>query len=207
MSTTIFRSSELPPREIYQILTHLVAPRPIAFVSTLSADGVGNLAPFSFFNMGGLNPPSLVFCPVNTRDGRVKDTVQNIEATGEYVVNLVSRTMAEVANEASLPFDPEIDEFDQVDCTRGQSSIVKPPRVAESPASMECRLFEILRHGEGPLASNYIVGEVLAIHLDERFLEGGLPDTRAMDLVGRLGGDDYIRLAPEALFELERPSE
>ncbi len=204
---SIYTISKLPPREIYQILTRLVAPRPIAFVSTLSAGGVGNLAPFSFFNMGGLKPPSLVFCPVNTRDGRVKDTVQNIEATGEYVVNLVSHAMAEAANEASRAFEPGIDEFDQVDCTRVRSSIVKPPRVAESPAAMECRLFEILRHGEGPLASNYIVGEVLAIHMDERYLEGGLPDTPAMDLVGRLGGDDYIRLLPEALFPLARPKE
>ncbi len=201
------RLNETPPREIYQILTRLVVPRPIAFVSSLSADGVGNLAPFSFFTMGGLNPPSLAFCPVNTREGRVKDTVQNIEATGEYVVNLVSRTMAEAANEASRAFEPGIDEFDQVNCTRVQSSIVKPPRVAESPAAMECRLFEILRHGEGALASNYIVGEVLAIHIDENFLADGLPDTGAMDLVGRLGGDDYVRLSPEALFPLARPKE
>ena len=202
-----FNINGMPPREIYQILTRLVVPRPIAFVSTLSADGVGNLAPFSFFTMGGLNPPSLAFCPANTRDGRVKDTVQNIEATGEYVVNLVTRHMAEAANEASRAFEPGVDEFDEVNCTRVQSSIVKPPRVAESPASMECRLFKILRHGKGALASNYIVGEVLAIHIDENFLEGGLPNTRAMDLVGRLGGDDYVRLSPEALFPLARPKE
>jgi len=199
-----FSAGRLSPREIYGILTRLVAPRPIALVSTLSADGVGNLAPFSFFNMGGLNPPSLVFCPVNTRDGRIKDTVRNIEATGEYVVNMVARKMVEAVNEAGRAFEPGVDEFDAAGLTRAASSSVGPPRVAESPAAIECRLFRILRHGEGPLAGNYIVGEVLAIHVDPACLFDGLPDTRALDLVGRLGGDDYVRLIPEALFPLPR---
>lgn len=192
-------------RDVSRLLTRVVAPRPIAFVSSLDPAGAGNLAPFSFFSMGGLNPPSLVFCPVNTRDGFVKDTVRNIETTGEFVVSVVTRAMAARMNLASWTFPPAIDEFDATGFTRAASALVKPPRVAESPVAVECRLFRILRHGEGPLASNYIIGEALRVHVKESVLEAGLPDARKLDLVGRLGADWYVHVAPESLFELPRP--
>ncbi len=200
-----FELSAMERREVYQLLTRVVAPRPIAFVSSLDPEGGGNLAPFSFFSMGGLNPPSLVFCPVNTRDGFVKDTVRNIETTGEFVVNVVTRSMAEAMNQASWTYPPESDEFDEVGFTRAASDLVAPPRVAESPVAIECRLHRILRHGEGALASNYIIGEALKVHVDEAVMDAGSPDARKLDLVGRLGADWYVHVEPESLFELPRP--
>ena len=192
-------------REVYQLLTRVVAPRPIAFVSTLDPEGIGNLAPFSFFSMGGLNPPSLVFCPVNDREGRVKDTVNNILATGEYVVNVVTRSMVDKMNQCSWSYPPAVNEMEASGFTALPSLKVAPPRVAESPLQIECRLYQVLRHGEGPLASNYVIGEALTLHASESILDEGLPDARRLDLVGRLGGDWYCHLRPESLFELERP--
>lgn len=200
-----FDLGALPPREIYQLLTHVVMPRPIAFVTSLSPDGVGNLAPFSFFNMGGLKPPSLVFCPVNNREGFVKDTVRNIESTGEYVVNVVTRDMAERMNQCSWSYPSQVDEMKEVGFTPLPSMKVKPPRVAESPVQIECRLHRIIRHGEGPLASNYIIGEALHVHVDEAVISEGRPDPAKLNLIGRLGGDDYNHVTPDSLFALPRP--
>lgn len=201
-----FELGAMERREVYQLLTRVVAPRPIAFVSSLDPEGNGNLAPFSFFSMGGLNPPSLVFCPVNTRDGFVKDTVRNIETTAEFVVNVVTRAMADRMNQASWTYPPECDEFDEAGFTRVESDLVAPPRVAESPVSIECRLHRILRHGQGPLASNYVIGEALKVHVDDAVMDAGSPDARKLDLVGRLGADWYVHAKPESLFELPRPS-
>lgn len=192
-------------RDVYQLLTRVVAPRPIAFVSSMDPEGGRNLAPFSFFTMGGLNPPSLAFCPVNTRDAQVKDTVRNIETTGEYVVNVVTRAMAEKMNQCSWPYPPDSDEFEAAGFTPAESALVKPPRVAESPVAIECRLHRILRHGEGPLASNYIIGEALRVHVEESVMDEGHPDARKIELIGRLGADWYVHASEDALFELPRP--
>ncbi|MCB1161244.1 MAG: flavin reductase family protein [Candidatus Krumholzibacteriia bacterium] len=200
-----FDLAAMERRDVYQLLTRVVGPRPIAFVSSLDPAGRGNLAPFSFFAMGGLNPPSLVFCPVNTRDGAVKDTVRNVETAGEFVVNVVTRAMAERMSQASWSYPPEVDEFDAAGFTRAPAVRVKPPRVAESPVAIECRLHRIVRHGEGPLASNYVIGEAVFVHVDESVLSPDGPDARKLDLIGRLGGDWYAHAAPEALFTLPRP--
>ncbi len=201
-----FELGAMERRDVYQLLTRVVAPRPIAFVSSLDPEGLGNLAPFSFFSMGGLNPPSLVFCPVNTRDGFVKDTVRNIETTGEFVVNVVTRAMAERMSQASWTYPPDRDEFDEVGFTRTASDLVAPPRVAESPVAIECRLHRILRHGEGPLASNYVIGEALKVHVEESVMDAEGPDARKLDLVARLGADWYAHVSPDSLFELPRPT-
>ena len=200
-----FDLAAMERRDVYQLLTRVAGPRPIAFVSSLDPAGRGNLAPFSFFAMGGLNPPSLVFCPVNTRDGAVKDTVRNVETAGEFVVNVVTRAMAERMSQASWSYPPEVDEFDAAGFTRAPAVRVKPPRVAESPVAIECRLHRIVRHGEGPLASNYVIGEAVFVHVDESVLSPDGPDARKLDLIGRLGGDWYAHAAPEALFTLPRP--
>ncbi len=192
-------------RDVYQLLTRVVAPRPIAFVSSMDPEGGRNLAPFSFFTLGGLNPPSLAFCPVNTRDAFVKDTVRNIETTGEYVVNVVTRAMADKVNQASWNYPPGVDEYEAAGFTPAASELVAPPRVAESPVAIECRLHRILRHGEGALASNYIIGEALRVHVEDSVMDAGHPDARKLDLVGRLGADWYVRASRDALFELPRP--
>jgi len=200
-----FNFSELTIPERYKLMTRAVAPRPIAFVSTLGADGKGNLAPFSFFNIGGANPPSCVICPLNNRDGIAKDTLLNIEEMEGYVINVVTRPMAEKMNQASYSYERGVDEFDKSGFTRVPSKLVAPPRVAESPVQIECKLFQIVRHGEGALASSYIIGEMLLMHVDDTMLTEGQLDNTKLDLIGRLGADWYCGTKPENLFLLPRP--
>jgi flavin reductase (DIM6/NTAB) family NADH-FMN oxidoreductase RutF len=195
-------------RENYQMLTRIVSPRPIAFVSSISRDGKGNLAPFSYFNLGGANPPSVVFSVLNDRRGAEKDTLRNIRETQEYVINVVTRAMAGQMNVTSISFPRGVDEFDQAGFTKVPSVRVTPPRVGESPVAMECRLHAIVPHGDGPLAGHYIIGQVLLVHLDEAFLDAdGRPDPPRLDLIGRLGADWYVHAAGSSLFELPRPQD
>ncbi len=201
-----FEPATMETAALYHLLTRIVAPRPIAFVSTRSGDGELNLAPFSYFSLGGLQPPSAVFCPVNDRKGRMKDTLRNIEETKEYVINVVTREMAEAMNETSANFPHDVNEFEVAGFTPEASTRVRPPRVAESPISMEMELFEIVTHGPGPLAGNYIIGEIHLVRIREEWLgKDGLPDPDAIRLIGRMGGDYYVDAIPSALFELERP--
>src|SRR5688500_11466645 len=194
-------------RERYRVLTTVIAPRPIAFVSSLDGAGRGNLAPFSCFGMGGNNPVSCIVCPITMRDGTDKDTTRNILETGEYVINIVTREMAERMNRASFTYARGDDEFDRAGFTRASSRRVRPPRVAESPAHLECRLFQTVRHGEGPGASVYLVGEVLHVGVDDAACTDGVPDNRKLEQLARLGGDWYLSVRPEQLFEMPRPTE
>ncbi|MBI1809894.1 MAG: flavin reductase family protein [Gemmatimonadetes bacterium] len=202
---TAFDFPQLSLAERGRLMTRIVAPRPIAFVSSLSAAGVGNLAPFSFFTAGGSNPPAVVFSANNDRHGRVKDTVHNIEATGEYVISTVTRAMAERMNRASFEYPDDVDEFDVAPFTRLPSVKVKPPGVAESPLHIECRLIQVVRVGQGPAASNFVIGEVLYVTADDAVCTDGLPDNHKLDQLARLGSDLYVPLVPEALFSLARP--
>lgn len=197
---------DLSPPERYHLMTRVVGPRPIAFVSTLSGEGVGNLAPFSYFNMGGANPASAMICPVRDRDANLKDTLRNIEETGEYVINVVTFEMAEKVNLTSWAYPRGIDEFDKVGVTRAPSAVVKPPRVAESPVSLEMRLYQIIPHGDGPLASNYVIGEIVYLHVRDEVMTDALPDNTKMELLGRLGGDWYCRANAASMFSMPRPS-
>ena len=189
-----------------RLMTRLVAPRPVAFVSTLSATGAGNLAPFSFFTAGGTNPPSLVFCCVNDRRGEPKHTVRNIAERGEYVINVVSYAMAERMNVTSFDYPYGVDEFEQSGFTRRPSVRVAPPGVAESPARIECRLHQIVEHGSGPSAGKYVIGEIVYATVDDAVCTDGLPDSAKLDQLARLGGDYYIHAPASALFEMKRPS-
>lgn len=190
----------------YRLLTSLISPRPIALVSTLDAAGRGNLAPFSFFMMGGGNPLSVAFSPLNNRRGDEKQTLRNIEATGEFVVNVVTRAMAERVNRASGDYADDVDEFDVAPFTREPSALVRPPRVAESPAALECRLFQVVRHGAGAQAANYIIGEVVQVRVHDSALRAdGLFDTAGQGLVGRMGRDEWVEVVPGAVFDLARP--
>ena len=201
--------TSLPLRDRHNLLTRVVAPRPIALVSSLSslgADARGNLAPFSYFMLGGAAPPSVAFCPVNDRQGAPKDTLRNVRATGEYVISLVTPAMAEAVNQASYPYAHGNDEFDAVGLTRAPSRMVRPPGVGESPVRLECRLFTAVAHGDGPGASTYVIGEVLHVAVDDALLTDGLPDNGKLDLVARLGADYYARIGASSLFELPRPT-
>ena len=195
----------LPIPERSRLLTRVVAPRPIAFVSTRSALGIGNLAPFSFFTAGGSNPPSVVFCTTNDRHGNAKHTLQNIRETGEYVINVVTRAMAAKMNTASFEYPADIDEFDIAGFSRTTSRHVAPPGVAESPGQLELRLHRVGSHGEGPSPSNYIIGEVVHISVDDAVCTDGLPDNTKIEHLSRLGADYYSHVDPAALFSLARP--
>jgi flavin reductase (DIM6/NTAB) family NADH-FMN oxidoreductase RutF len=198
--------NDLTLAERHAWLTPLIAPRPIAFVSTLSAAGIGNLAPFSFFAMGGQHPQSVAFCPIADRHGEPKDTLRNIVETGDFVINIVSRSMAERVNQASGAYPPEIDEFDITGFTRAPSTLVRPPRVAEAPAALECRLFQLVPHGTGSQHSTWVIGEVLALHIREECIgEDGRPDTVRIEPAARLGRDEWSSVTSDTVFHLPRP--
>ncbi len=194
----------LKPRDAYGWMISTILPRPIAWVSTISADGKTNLAPFSFFQGVTANPPTLMFVPVNTRDGTKKDTVRNIEAVPEFVVNLVPFALAEQMNAsaAMLPYGES--EFEKFGIASAPSERVRPPRVAAAPVAFECTLDRIILIGEGPLAANVVFGRILLAHVDDAVIgTEGLPDAARLDLIGRLGGDGYARTTER--FEMERP--
>jgi len=196
--------SALKPREAYRWMVSTILPRPIAWVSTLSPSGKANLAPFSFFQGVTANPPTLMFSPVNTREGTKKDTVRNIETLPEFVVNLVPFALAESMNltSASLPYGES--EFEAFNIAPHPSERVRPPRVAAAPVAFECTLDRFVTIGEGPLAANVIFGRILVAHINEAVLgPDGHPDFAKLDLIGRLGGDSYTRITDR--FDLERP--
>jgi len=185
-------------------LLSCVMPRPIAFVSTISTDGIPNLAPFSFFNAVGSNPPALIFSPSTRPNGTFKDTVVNLRVVPECVVNVVPFTIRNEMNDASHAFPPEISEFEAVGFTPLSSRFVRPFRVAESPVHMECRLIDIVPVGEGPLSANICIVRVLCFHIaDDILLSDGTADVSKIDLVGRLGAEDYSTIRDR--FSLPKP--
>jgi len=196
--------ARLPVRDAYAWMTATILPRPIAWVSTISADGKTNLAPFSFFQGVTSSPPTLMFVPVNARDGAKKDTVRNIEAVPEFVVNLVSFALADQMNAtaALLPYGES--EFEKFGIAATPSERVRPPRVAAAPVAFECTLDRIVHIGEGPAAANVIFGRIHLAHLSDAVLGAdGKPDPAKLDLVGRLGGELYA--TTHERFSLKRP--
>ena len=194
----------LPPREAYAWMIGTILPRPIAWVSTVSAAGRVNLAPFSFFQGVCANPPTLMFVPVNTRDGTKKDTVRNLEEVPEFVVNLVPFALAGQMNatSASLPYGES--EFEKFGIASAASERVRPPRVAAAPVAFECTLDRFVRIGEGPLAAHVTFGRILTAHVDDAVLgANGRPDPAKLDLIGRLGGELFARTTER--FGLKRP--
>ncbi|MGC9221744.1 MAG: flavin reductase family protein [Solirubrobacteraceae bacterium] len=200
----IIDPAALKPRERNALVNGLVSPRPIAWVSTLGPDGSRNLAPFSFFNVFSVDPPTIGLGP-GSRDGVGKDSLRNIRASGEFVVNLVDRALAETANASSGEWGPEVDEWALLDVTAVESELVAAPRVAQSPAALECRVMQILELGSARNASNsLIVAWILRVHLrDEDMLNGPHPDPAKLDLVARMGADDWCTTRDR--FKLPRP--
>jgi flavin reductase (DIM6/NTAB) family NADH-FMN oxidoreductase RutF len=198
-------------RDIYKLMIGAIVPRPIAFVSSLSAAGVRNLAPFSFFTAISANPPVICFSPmVRGGDGSHpggagshKDTLHNIEATREFVVNIVSEEFAAQMNITSAEFPPEIDEFEQSGLTPLASDLVAPPRVQESHIHMECRLLQIVHVSRQPLGGSLVIGEVLRFHIEAGFCEDFRIDPDKLHAIGRMAGSTYARTTDR--FELTRP--
>lgn len=190
--------------DVYHLLVGVVTPRPIAWVTTVSPSGVVNLAPFSFFNTFGAKPPVVVFSPTNKRDGSKKDTLRNVEATGEFVVNASVAALAEKVNLTSRELPPDHSEVELAGMHTTASLRVKPPRVTESPAALECRVMQIVPIGGGPISGNLVIGEVVMIHISDEVLDAnGRPDPRKLKTVARLGGDFWCHTSD--LFELKRP--
>ena len=182
------------PTLIYSTMIRAITPRPIAWVSTVSPDGITNLAPFSYFNGICSKPAALMFSPINKPDGTKKDTVRNVEANRQFVVNVVPFSLAEKMFASSTPFEYEISEFEQVGLTPQESQRVVPPGVAESPIRFECEVIQIVHVGEGPLAANVVIGKILLIDINDAVLDKQKKiDPTLLDTIGRLGGKGYCR--------------
>ncbi|HKM47621.1 MAG TPA: flavin reductase family protein [Terriglobales bacterium] len=204
--------SQLAHREIYNILISAVVPRPIAWVSSLSASGQPNLAPFSFFNAVCADPPLLAFAPgmrspkkaaEGEPAGVPKDTLRNVRETREFVVNMVTYELAEAMNLTSGDYNASINEFEVAELASAPSKIVRPRRVAESPVSFECKLNQILDFNPGPEGGSLVIGEIVSIHINQQHLKEGRLDRNSLDLIGRMGGMQYTRTTQR--FEMARP--
>ncbi len=195
---------QLEGNDIYKLMIGIVVPRPIAFVSSLDAAGVRNLAPFSYFTVCSSRPPVVCFTTaVRSQPHPYKDTLRNVEATGEFVVNIVSEEFAEKMNITSAEVPPEVDEFELSGLTPLPSDLVKPPRVAESKVHMECRLHQIVRVSDQPLGGMLVLGEVLRFHILESLIDGYKIDADKLNAIGRMGGPTYVRTHDR--FVMERP--
>ncbi len=197
--------NEIPHQSVYKLLTGSILPRPIGWISTVDANGRPNLAPFSFFNVVCANPPTVVFCPmIRGVDGKTKDTLNNVRATGEFVVNIVSEDLVEAMNLSSVESPPEVNEFEFARVTAQASVTVRPPRVRECRVHFECRVRQIVDVSFAPGGGSLVIGEVLHIHADDSVLIGGDKINLAvLKPVGRLAGGGYVRVTD--VFEMERP--
>jgi flavin reductase (DIM6/NTAB) family NADH-FMN oxidoreductase RutF len=193
----------VPATVSYRLLVGSVVPRPIAFVSTTSPGGINNLAPFSFFNAVCGDPPVVLFCPV-WRDP-MKDTLANVRDTREFVVNIVNEDIVEQMNVCSAEFPANVDEFAMSGLTPVASDLVRAPRVAESPVSMECTLLQVVEISGRPLGGNIVIGEVVRFHVDDRVVDAGSYriDAEKLRAVGRMSGYDYARTRDR--FSIVRP--
>lgn len=201
-----FEPKDLSTGKLHGYLLSAVAPRPIAFASTMDADGNPNLSPFSFFNVFSANPPILIFSPARrVRDNSVKHTLENVEATREVVINIVNYDLVHQASLSSTEYEKGVNEFHKAGLTMLKSELVKPFRVAESPIQMECKVNEIIKLGTEGGAGNLIICEVLKLHISKDVLDANqLIDQEKLDLVARAGGNYYSR-AKNGFFEVPKP--
>ena len=197
----------LTVQKLHQYLLGAIGPRPIAFASTVDAEGKPNLAPFSFFNVFSANPPILIFSPARSgRTNTTKDTYNNVKIVPEVVINVVNYDIVHQMSLASSPYAPGVNEFEKAGFTALKSDNVKPFRVAESPVQFECKVNEVIELGTEGGAGNLIICEVLKIHIHDEVLDSnGMIDQQKIDLVARMGGDWYSRANAESMFEITKP--
>ena len=197
----------LETRDVHRLFSASIAPRPIAFASTIDAKGNVNLSPFSFFNVFSSNPPILIFSPARrVRDNTTKHTLQNAVETKQVVINTVDFSIVEQMSETSKEYDKGVNEFIETGLTEVPSVKVKPPRVLESPVSFECVVENIVSLGEHGGAGQLVIAKVVHIHVKSEFLdENNQIDSEKLDLVARLGGDWYTRVTKDSMFKLEKP--
>ena len=186
-----------------RVLTGVVVPRPIAFVSTMSKDGLINLAPYSFFNAVAYDPPTIVFSSSRHAGDKRKDTLAHIEETGEFVVNIVVDDIAEAMNRTAAEYPSEVSEFEIAGLTPAPSERVKPPRVAESPVNMECRLLQVVPLGQGDHQHGLVIGQIVLMHVRDDIIDGHRINHQRLKPTGRLAGSMYCHTSD--VFEMVRP--
>jgi flavin reductase (DIM6/NTAB) family NADH-FMN oxidoreductase RutF len=198
---------ELPIPKLHHYLLGSIGPRPIAFASTVDAEGNRNLAPFSFFNVFSANPPILIFSPARSgRTNTTKNTHDNVKEVAEVVINVVNYDMVHQMSLASSPFEAGVDEFVKAGFTPIASDTIRPFRVKESPVQIECKVLEVKELGQNGGAGNLVICEVQKIHIDERVLdENQMVDQQKIDLVSRMGGNWYCRANGASMFEVDKP--
>tara|TARA_B100000508_G_scaffold118450_1_gene98650 strand:+ start:164841 stop:165737 length:897 start_codon:yes stop_codon:yes gene_type:complete len=198
---------EIPVPKLHHYLLGAVGPRPIAFASTIDADGNPNLAPFSFFNVFSANPPIMVFSPARSgRTNTTKDTYENVKQVPECVINIVNYDIVEQMSLSSSPYEKNVNEFVKAGLTPVDSEIVKPFRVKESPVQFECKVIEVKELGDGGGAGNLVICEVVKIHINEDILDADkMIDQKKIDLVSRMGGNWYCRADENSMFEVIKP--
>jgi flavin reductase (DIM6/NTAB) family NADH-FMN oxidoreductase RutF len=199
--------SQVPVPKLHGYLLGAVGPRPIALASTIDAQGRPNLSPFSFFNVFSAHPPIAIFSPARRgRDNTLKHTYNNVKACPEVVINVVSHNMVEQVSLSSTEYPEGVNEFEKSGFTALPAHLVKPFRVAESPVQMECRVNQVIELGTEGGAGNLVICEVLKMHISEEVLDAeGRIDQHKIDLVGRMGGNWYVRASKDAIFEVEKP--
>jgi len=199
------RDTSIP--KFHHLMLGAIAPRPIAFASTIDNDGKPNLSPFSFYNAFGANPPILVFSPSRRgKDNTTKHTYDNIREVPEVVINVVTYAMVQKVSDSCADFPKGVNEFDMVGFTMEPSDFVKPFRVKESPVQFECKVLQVIETGYENAAGNLVICEILRIHVNPDILdEKGRIDPHKIDLVGRLGGDYYVRASGSSLFQIAKP--
>lgn len=203
----IIQPGEIPTKDLHQYIVGSIAPRPIAFVSTIDEDGIENLAPYSFFNAFSSNPPIVVFSS-NRRvsNNTTKDTLANIEVNKEVVVNVVNYAIVRQMSIASAEYPHEVSEWDKSGLTKEASLLIKPSRVKESPVNMECVVKDIIPLGDQGGAGHLIICHIVAMHIDENVLDGDRIDPDKIDLMGRLGRAYYVRASGAAISTLYQPT-
>ncbi|MBA66689.1 MAG: hypothetical protein CL756_02130 [Chloroflexi bacterium] len=188
-----------------RVLTGVVVPRPIAFVSTISNSGNVNLSPYSFFNAVSYDPPLIIFSSSKfTSDGKLKDSLSNIEQNGEFVVNIVNENIVEAMNKTAAEYPEDVNEFDIANLTQIDCDLVKPPRLSESPVNMECQLERIITLGTEAHPQGLVIGEIIQLHIDDEIISGHRINHEKLKPVGRLAGNMYTHTYD--VFELMRPS-
>ena len=193
----------------YRYMTAAVAPRPICFAATVDAEGRPNLSPFSYFNAFSTTPPILIFSPaLRGRDGTTKDTLDNVLAVPECTISMVRHSMVEQMSLSSAEYPTGVNEFEKAGFTAVPSERVKPPRVGEAPVSFECVVDRVIPLGDRGGAGNLVIARVVLMHIDDAYLDkNGHLDNQKMDLVGRMGGSDYVRASGAALFTIPKPTQ
>ncbi|PRY66525.1 flavin reductase (DIM6/NTAB) family NADH-FMN oxidoreductase RutF [Vreelandella songnenensis] len=204
MSDYLLEESPLSAGVIYRLLSGSICPRPIAWVATQDLRGNANLAPFSFFNVASVNPPVLAIAPLLNGDAQPKDTVRNLEELPECVVHVGSEALVEALNTTSASLPRGEDEFALAGLEKAVMPGVCVPRIADAPVAFGCRLYDLIRFGDQPLAGTLVLAQVISIHIDDHLWDGRHVDIDVLNPVGRLAGSDYVRATDR--FAIERPA-